>query len=192
MSSEIHAIILAAGASTRMGDTIKQLLPWKDGTLLGTAIERTTKVADKSLVILGSNEEAIRPSLPSSSEIVVNPNWQKGMGSSISCGIGHILKSGYNPDGIIILLPDQPFMDSDFLLQMKSLFLLGKHKIVATNYGTNAGVPAIFDRSLFSELTRLDKDFGAREIIKKHKKQVLAINPEGREVDIDTLITYNQ
>ncbi|SHG31318.1 nucleotidyltransferase family protein [Flagellimonas flava] len=192
MSSDIHAIILAAGASTRMGGTIKQLLPWKDSTLLGTTIKQATQIAGKSLVVLGSNVEAIRPSIPDSVEVVVNSNWQKGMGSSISFGVGHILKSGHNPSGILILLSDQPLVDRDFLHQMRSTFLSGKYKIVATKYGNKAGVPAIFDHSIFSELTGLGQDFGARDIIKAHIQQTFSIDPVGREIDIDTLDIYNQ
>lgn len=188
----IPILILAAGASTRMGEKTKQLLPWKDTTLLGHAIQQANKVSESVVVVLGANAENILKSIPNQLETVVNPEWEKGMGSSISVGVKYLLDKKKSVDGVLIMLGDQPFLDATYLKELMQEFEKGGHHIVATSYGEKLGVPAIFERSLIAELAVLDQDFGARHIIEKYGNQAKAIRPNGKEIDIDTIEVYNQ
>lgn len=190
--ANISILILAAGASSRMKGKAKQLLPWKDTTLFGHALEQAKKVSDSVTVVLGARAERIQNAIPGTVESIHNSDWDMGMGSSISKGIQHILKENPSADGILIMLVDQPLLDAAYLNQLKSEFERDLSKITATAYGEKIGVPAIFPKHLFLELTQLDGDIGARQIIKSHKKQISVLQPEGKEIDIDTLETYNQ
>jgi len=117
-----HAVlILAAGASTRMGQP-KQLLPWGKTTLLNHAINEAKKISEHVFVVLGANKELIESSLNSQVEIIRNPNWENGMGTSITYGIS-ILDKNEEFDSVLIMLADQPLLDSTYLNNLKKLFL---------------------------------------------------------------------
>src|SRR2546423_1587659 len=87
-NSGISAIILAAGMSRRMG-TRKQLLKVGETTLLGQVLENVRRSrADDIVVVLGHAADDIRQHLPTDGvTVVVNPNYQEGMGSSLRTGL---------------------------------------------------------------------------------------------------------
>ena len=62
--------------------------------------------------------------------------------------------------------------------------------ITATGYENGLGVPAMFDKCHFPELLKLNKDYGARNII--NDSNIKIINPEGKEMDIDTWQDYQE
>lgn len=175
-----------------MGGGIKQLLPWNHTTLLGHAIEQANKVSQKITVVLGANAEIIQPAITADVEVIINRDWEMGMGTSISFGTQHVLRNKNESNGILIMLADQPLLNVDYLNELKNEFETGNYKIVGTNYGKRVGVPAIFDASLFSALTELHQDSGAKQIIAQQKEYTKALNPRGRELDIDTVEEYNQ
>jgi len=87
MNKNITILILAAGASSRMGEA-KQLLPWRDTTLLGNAISTAkTSRANEVLIVLGANADTIKAEVISKNiTFLENKLWNLGLGSSISCG----------------------------------------------------------------------------------------------------------
>lgn len=190
MSNPIFTIILAAGASTRMEGDIKQLLPWGKTTLLEHALAQASQISEHQIAVLGAKGHLISETLSLGNKAIQNEKWKTGMGSSIVSGVEFVLNAGVNPSGILIMLADQPLLDASFLAKLKSKFNGNAHKIVATKYGEKLGVPAIFHSSIFPELIELSQEFGAREIIRKYKKQSVGIDPEGMEIDIDTKATY--
>ena len=188
----IAVIILAAGASTRIG-TPKQLLKWKNTTLLGHAIITAKKLNTKDIiVILGNNYALIKSKINNSGiQILNNKNWKNGLGNSIAFGVNNILENKSNIDGILIMLSDQPLIDSEYLNSLINKFIIGKHQIIATSYKSGKqGVPVLFDRIYFNELSKLNDDKGAKAIIEKYIKNVLVINGEQIVSDIDTLENY--
>ncbi len=192
MSKKIAFLVLAAGASNRMGVAIKQLLPWGKSTLLGHTLNEVSAVSELRYVILGAHVKTIREIIPKDVHVVLNPDWQRGMGSSIAVGVSTILDDTPDVDGILVLLADQPLLDSRFYLELVKQYSGGDYKIVATSYGEKLGVPAIFDSLLFARLKGLHEDFGARNIIQEYFSEASAVDPKGMETDIDTVETYNQ
>lgn len=190
--AEISILVLAAGASSRMKDKAKQLLPWKNTTLLGHAIDQARKVSDSVTVVIGANAETIKNIIPKKVESIYNPNWESGMGSSIAAGAHHILEKNDFLDGIMIMLADQPLLDANYLHQLMVSFEKDKSKIITTSYGKKMGVPAIFPKAAFSELLQLNLDVGAKYVIENQIENCIAINPHGKEIDIDTIKDYNQ
>ncbi|SNY99910.1 nucleotidyltransferase family protein [Flagellimonas pacifica] len=191
MSNSIPILILAAGSSTRMEGEIKQLLPWGKTTLLENAINQAKRISSSVHVVLGANSEKILQSTTLKAHIIKNKSWKSGMGSSISIGVQHIMDME-NVEALLIMLADQPLMDSYYLKSLIQEFVKGKHKIVATAYQDKAGVPAIFDNCLFEELASLHQDFGARNVIANNQEQTLLVDPKGREVDVDIKDEYIQ
>jgi len=187
MKSNIAVLILAAGASSRMG-TPKQILPWKDTTLLGHAI-RTAKASQtaKIFVVLGANSEEIRPTISEEGIVVLNnQNWQNGLGTSIAAGIEQFKTNEKLYDAVLIMLVDQPLISADYLNQLIQSFHESKKGIVATAYGSRAGVPAIFSPTYFSELGKLNDDYGAKKILNNHDSDLITLYPKGIEQDVDT------
>jgi molybdenum cofactor cytidylyltransferase len=103
----VAAIILAAGASSRMGRA-KALLPWHDTTLLGHEIEvlREAGVGQISVVI-GMHAQQIRRAVPVAMPFVFNPRWAQGRATSLAKGAS-VLKRDPAPDAILVQNVDQP------------------------------------------------------------------------------------
>lgn len=190
----IAILILAAGESSRMSAHVKQILPWNDYNLLGNAIEQSKgSIADTTYVVLGAYEEIIKAEVnfePNS--IIQNPNWKNGLGSSIAAGMDYFLSKSLSYDAVLIMLADQPLVDSNYLNKMMGNWIGNSSKIITTQYKSRSGVPAIFGKEYFSELQKLNKDFGAKDIIASHLDLIFALNPEGKEIDIDSWETYQE
>ncbi len=142
--------------------------------------------------MLGAYKDEIREQLPANNAIILeNPNWESGLGSSIALAMTHIITSSHKIDAALIMLPDQPLVDSGFLKKMLQTFIPGHEKIIASVYEDGRiGVPAMFDKTYFKELSTLRDDKGARKLITEHLNKVTAIPGEGKLKDIDTREAY--
>ncbi|WP_297795931.1 nucleotidyltransferase family protein [uncultured Eudoraea sp.] len=194
MNSQVAILILAAGSSSRMGK-IKQLLPWKGSTLLENTI-RTAKssMAGEVLVILGSNAGLIKESIHNINDvnIIENTKWRKGIGSSISCGINYLTAYEKDIRAVIILLADQVLINSEYLNRMIELYTRGKKDLIATKYGHKTGVPALFDQFYFKDLSKLDEDHGAHNLLKRFTDKIYTLDTFGKTFDVDTQEDYNK
>jgi molybdenum cofactor cytidylyltransferase len=189
--SQIAAVILAAGASTRMG-TPKQLLQWQGRSLLRSITETAIAAdCDPIIVVLGAYRDRIQTEvidLPV--QIVNNSEWQTGMGSSICAGIQALLDRNTAVAATILLLCDQPFVSVQIIQQLRSIYDVTDRSIVASSYQNTVGVPALFDRKLFPELLELDRLEGAKTVIQRHKNTIETLNfPQGL-IDLDTPKDY--
>ncbi len=191
LPKNVAIVILAAGASSRMGRT-KQLLPWKDTTLLGNAIcKAKASDANSVVVVLGANATQIQIGITENDlEIVENKRWASGLGSSIACGTDFLIKKKNRPNGILIMLADQPLIDTAYLNAMMATFNPEQEVIIATAYENRAGVPALFSQNYYKKLTKLDDDSGAKKIIDRHIENVSILNLGQKTVDIDTKSDY--
>jgi molybdenum cofactor cytidylyltransferase len=192
-TENIAVVILAAGESSRMRQA-KQLLPWGTSTLLGKAIKEALQSnSEKVYVVLGAKAESIQMQFNATDVTwILNKNWKNGMGSSISCAINYLvhLKTDYN--GILIMLCDQPLIDVDYINKLISTFKRSNKGIVATAYKHSNGVPVLFDKKYLEDLSNLDGNMGAKQIIGDYSKDIIAINPNGKEKDLDTIEEYQQ
>ena len=187
----VGIVILAAGASTRMG-TPKQLLRYQERTLLRHTIEvAIASVCRPIVVVLGANAQLIRSDISQLSiQIVENLQWNKGMSSSIEVGIQELKTFSPELDAVIVTLCDQPFISTEIINQLALAYHSTNKPIIACEYGKTLGVPALFSDRLFSELMTLIGGEGAKQIIKKHSQEVFSISfPEGA-TDIDTPKEY--
>lgn len=188
---KIAMVILAAGASSRM-KAIKQLLPWKNTTLLGNTIEQglASKV-DTIFVILGANKDKIAPQISNYEiQIIENRNWNLGMGSSISTAIQFITNSPTHFYAVLITLADQPLLDATFYNKLINKFLTNDKSIIATKRLEKGSVPAIFSAKHFKILLALNQDIGAKKIMKKHQENVLLFDAQDAAIDVDTIEAY--
>ncbi len=182
----IAAVILAAGASTRLGKP-KQLIRIENESLL----RRTVRLALESgcapvFVVLGYEAERMRTELDGlGAIIVVNEQWAEGMGSSLRRGMEAVLAMEPQPAGVMLLVCDQPELTVNLLGRLRTQHGASETRITASGYADRAGVPAIFGREFFAELIAVEGDRGAREVIRRHADRVSTIPwPEG-EIDLD-------
>lgn len=192
MQFSIPIIILAAGASSRMG-RIKQILPWEDTNLLGKAIH-TAKQSNGSnvFVVLGANAKIIKEQISKEVTCIENLEWESGMGSSIARGVNHILANTKEVAGILIMLCDQPLITSDHLNKLITTFTGNNKGIVGTAYNKKIGVPSIFGSVYFADLQSLKDDYGAKDILKNNSDDCISINTDAKVADIDTLEDYDK
>ncbi|MES2703887.1 MAG: nucleotidyltransferase family protein [Bacteroidota bacterium] len=186
-------IVLAAGASSRLGRP-KQLLPYLGTTLLQHTLQVATGAATgKVIVILGANAAEIEKEIMEQNvQVAINNYWQEGMGSSIRFGLTQLLNVRPEVDAAIIMLCDQPHVTTGLLNDLVAARMHTQKKIIASSYSSIIGVPAIFDASLFPELLLLKGDVGAKNIIQRHSGGLGVISFEKGIVDIDTAADYEK
>ncbi len=185
-TGRISAIVLAAGASTRMPDSNKLLLP-----LAGEPIVRTTcknilesKVAEL-VVVLGVDANLVRRALHGLDvRCVFNPAFADGMSTSVAAGLQGVSAAAA---GAIIFLADQPNLRTETIDRFCAKFEADSRTVVAARCGTVVGNPALFPRKYFHEISQLTGDSGPRRLLQKYSGAVCEIVvPEAEGRDIDT------
>jgi molybdenum cofactor cytidylyltransferase len=188
----IAVIVLAAGGSTRLGRP-KQLLEFRGKTLLRHAVDAAIGACAIAVVVTSPElQEAITPALTGvDADVVLNPDWQSGMSSSIRVGITRANELQPDLAAVIIALCDQPLVTSDTLLRLINRYQETNQPIVASEYNDTVGVPALFDSSMFSELLALAGDKGAKSLILKYAADVARVLAPEAAVDIDSPADLN-
>lgn len=192
--SNIAVVVLAAGASKRMGAS-KQLLKWGNDSLLTHTVQTVLKLkTNKVIVVLGANYKIIENEIKNLPVTILNnEEWEVGIGKSIACAINYIVGINSDIDGVLITLADQPFVNTKFLELMIQNYDTNQHSIIATSYEDGSlGVPVIFDKKYFGELSKLKHDKGAKIILKKHRSLVKSVNSVFKNIDIDFIEDYEK
>ena len=180
------AIVLAAGASTRLGRP-KALIEFHGQTLLERAIETASSACDRVIVVTGAddgvdqharaiaNEPRVDDSpaglnyrsdnLPASrrlaAQVVRNARWQLGMGTSIAAGMDLI----GDAERALIVVVDQPKVSTSDLAALCNA-VSAEQSVAAAAYDGTVGVPACFHRSRFEELRSLPPERGAKALLR--------------------------
>ena len=185
--SNMAALVLAAGASSRLGEP-KQLITFKGERLLDRAIRLAREAgASPVFVVLGADYERMLQALSDSPEapesdvrILINKAWKSGMSSSIRLGATAAERVG--AEDLLVLGCDQPSVTAEHLRE-----LCGASKrehAVASYYWQRRGIPALFPAFAFHALQELTGDTGARELLQD--EAVLTVPLPGGEFDVDT------
>jgi len=185
-SPRIGAVVLAAGASARLGFP-KQLIVYEGQPLVRRiALAAVEAGADPVVVVLGANTDMIAPALEGLApvRVVVNQEWNSGLASSLAVGIASVFADN-GCEAVLVTLADQPLVDAAALRRLIAAFD-AEHRIVASSYDDTIGVPAVFAREHAEELMRLRGDTGAGAWLRGRAGEVTRL-PLGRAaLDIDT------
>ena len=184
----IPAIVLAAGASTRLGQP-KQLVEYHGETLLARAIRLANESgAGPVFVVLGADIEAILSAgLRDGSVPVINKDWQEGIASSIQAGLRAVYGELPDTAGVLLLTCDQPRLSTGHLNALLRAFSSASGPVIAASaYAGLLGTPAVFPRGAFRQLFELRGDKGARALFRKPPCPVVGVPFPDGEIDIDT------
>ncbi len=187
----IPIMVLAAGPSSRLG-TPKQLLSFQKETLLHrVASKAVDSRVGPVIIVLGSHAEEISATvshLPV--HILIHPDWERGMGSSIKAGLQFAMNRFAGTPAVIISVCDQFFLEARHLRQLKKKFIANASELVAARYANGVGVPCLFSKKFFPALMELSDDQGAKRIILAHAEESAFISfPQG-DVDVDTVADW--
>ena len=184
----VSAVVLAAGASTRMG-THKLLLPLGDEPIARRTVRQVCDAGfDEVVVVVGNEWEQVLSTLDGLPiRHAVNGDYRSGMGSSFRTAVEHLDKSA----AAMFALADQPFVTTNEYRAVLDAYRKDAPGIVSVRFGTVMAPPHLFTREFFPELAQLEH--GARSVLERHRDRttVLRFAPE-LLLDIDTPADYEQ
>jgi len=162
----IAGLILAGGASRRMGSP-KALLRFQDETFLDRMIRLFARVCDPVVVVLGHNSDKIRPGLerPSQAVFAVNPDPERGMLSSLQCGLAALPAS---VDAVLFAPVDHPHLQLSTLEALAERFQTARAPVTVPVYAGEHGHPVCISRALVDELLGLPVEAMASDVIHRY------------------------
>lgn len=178
------ALLLAAGASTRLGRP-KQLIGIDGEPLLRRAARALLATApDVLVVVLGHEADTMRTALaPVDAHVVVATDHADGLSASLRAGIAALPA---DIGGALVALTDQPALDAAHLRALCTRWRVDPARAVASAYAGVFGVPALLPRTWFTDLARLRGDVGARDLLRERAHVVVAVDAPMLAHDIDT------
>jgi molybdenum cofactor cytidylyltransferase len=170
----LAAVILSAGASSRMGRP-KALLPYREGTFLEHLIQvtRHPRIGVTRVVLGAGADEISSIAKLDPAMVALNPNWEQGQLSSICEGIRSL--EGVETDGIVLCPVDHPLVSATLVSDLIGRFFSSDKSIVLPTYNGRRGHPVIFSRALYKELLDAPADKGARAVVWAHAADVLEV-----------------
>ena len=185
----VAAIVLAAGASTRMGRP-KPLLPWGGRTLLEWELDELLRsCVDDIVVVTGAHADEVRRSLGDGARYCVfNPLWAQGRAGSLACGARALLRDGRPaPEAVVVQNVDQPTRH-DIIDRLAAELRSSAAEAVQPGYRGKAGHPVVVAGSLLPELAAArEETLGLRGVLGQHPPRLLAMDAEPVvRIDLDT------
>ncbi len=183
----VHAIVLAAGQSRRMGGTNKLLVQLDGMALVRHVVEaaRASKVAGIT-VVGGHQAQDVTDALKGLDvEYCLNSDFADGLASSLRCGITSV---PHDCAGAIILLGDMPRITGTMINHMLEEFEQAQPSCIiqATDCGRR-GNPVVWPAKYFDFLKQISGDVGGRHLIEENAENVITVElGEAARLDIDT------
>lgn len=189
-SCPIAGVILAAGASRRMG-TPKALLEFNGETFLDRLIRLLGGVAAPVIVVLGDQGREIRSGLERGAEarFVVNPDPERGMLSSLQCGLEAVSEEA---QAVMFTPVDHPNLESSTLEALVDRFVAERAPVTIPEYQGRHGHPVLIARPLIAELLALPATAQASDVIHRYgsRTSYVAVDDPGVLTDIDDPAAY--
>jgi molybdenum cofactor cytidylyltransferase len=184
-SDAVCGLVLGAGGSKRLGRP-KQLLPYRDGTLLGHVVEVARECSfAQTIVAIGGAADDVRADVDlRCADVVVNDAYGEGCSSSIAAALGAV-----DPrcDALVLMLGDQPGVTAATVGAL--LAGRGGADLAVCLYDDGRGHPIAFSRRVFGELADLHGDKGVWRMLDRGSPvEVPIAGPV--PLDVDTLEDY--
>lgn len=181
----IGAVILAAGMSTRMGESKLSLM--LDGMPIVEHVISNVEVSDVDEIVLVYSrftQPVAAIARRHGISAVNNEDAEKGLSTSVKRGLAELLGA----EAVMFFLGDQPFIETNDINRLVEHFKMNRGKIVVPiNYG-GRGNPVIFPEKYFSEILTIEGDKGARKLLDKYEDEVIFVEVKESKIqfDIDT------
>ena len=179
------AVVLAAGASSRMGVPKWSLPTAPGGPTFLESIRATLREAG-----VASVRVVVAPGAPPAEGVVVNPEPGRGMLSSVQCGLRAL------PPGVhaVLLWPvDHPLVTATTVVELLRARREGGHPVVVPTFDGRRGHPVLFDARVLPELLAADPGVGARAVVHAHRDRCeLPVPDRGVLTGIDTRDDYRR
>jgi len=188
----ISTIILAAGLSRRMGKP-KLLLPCRGKSLVRTVAENVLACGQgEVIVVAGAYRREIAEQLSDLQLVTIyNPLFASGQGTSLAAGAKAV-----NPScrGVMVLMGDQPLIIPSLISSLAEFFMNAGCLIMRPTYRGCPGHPVFFHPCLLPELVNLSGDYGARQVLESHRRDLLFHPVDDCAVcfDVDTPEDYRK
>ena len=188
--SSLAAVVLAAGASRRMG-VPKAALRLGDATFLARVLEELDASSCLPIVVVaGVHEAAVRAAMPARSVagVVVNEEPGRGQLSSLKVGIRHLLATAPSVTGAVVALVDHPMLARETVARLIGAAGAGRHAIVVPIHDGRRGHPIVLMRVVWDEILATPDDESARVVVARDPSRVLElpVADPGILVDVDT------
>jgi xanthine dehydrogenase accessory factor len=182
----ISAIVLAAGASSRMGES-KPLISLDGRPILSHVLAAVAgSRVDETVVVVGSESERVRREVPlTGARTIENPRFMEGMSSSLRAGVAALSPRS---DAFFVVLGDEPFVRASTFDALISARERTHARVVLPVYHGVRGNPVLIDRSLSDEVESLTGDRGCRALRLRHPDETaeVPVDDPGVIIDLDT------
>jgi molybdenum cofactor cytidylyltransferase len=181
----VAGLILAAGESRRMGFP-KALLPYREETFLDTLTGLFAARCSPVIVVLGAGAERIRAEAARPATFIVNPDYLRGMTTSLQCGLRAVPPEA---EGVLFTLVDHPAVAPT---TVDALLAPPRPLVRVPRYGESRGHPIWFSRNLIPEFLAISEGGAARDVVYRHfaETQFLDVADPGVLADIDDPEAY--
>lgn len=184
---KVHAVLLAAGRSSRMGGPNKLMALFQGKPLVRLTAERVlASKVDGTILVTGHQAGRIREALEGLDiPVVHNADFASGLASSLKAGIAALPDSAA---GALIVLGDMPeVLPADLDRLIAAFTRSGGHAVVRATHDGRRGNPVILPRSMFAAVAHLEGDTGARHLVESAGADVVDVEiGAGAAVDVDT------
>ncbi|MGV0993039.1 MAG: nucleotidyltransferase family protein [Mycobacterium sp.] len=188
-STRVTGVVLAAGSSRRLGQP-KQLLPYRNSTLLGETLRMARGCGfDQLIVTLGGAADQVRQAVPLDGlQTVEVDDPGSGCSGSLRVAVGQVDEGSA---GIVLMLGDQPGVVSETIHRV--IDEGSDHQIAVCRYDDNIGHPFWMSRTMFDEISLLHGDKGVWKLIESGRFDVAEVRVAGTvPQDVDTWDDYER
>ena len=186
---KIGCVLLAAGAGKRFGGG-KLLHEVEGEPMIARALRLYASIPFAARVCVARREDRTIQTLAQKSgcNVAINPDPERGVGTSVSIGTETVLLLERELEGILYAVSDQPYLTPESVLRLMDAFAKHPDRIVSLSYQGTRGNPVIFPLSCWSELMQLREDVGGGAVLRRHPQMLLLVEAgSARELeDVDT------
>lgn len=183
----VTGVVLAAGASRRLGRP-KQVLPYRDTTVLGATLDVARAAGlDQLIVTLGGAAQLVRDQVSLDGiDVVTVADFGTGCSASLRVALDAV---DSRSRGVVLMLGDQPGIDPADVRRISA----GDADITVCHYTDGVGHPFWFSRNMFGEISRLHGDKGVWKLIESGRYEVGELRIDGPvPLDVDTWEDYQR
>ncbi|THA46437.1 NTP transferase domain-containing protein [Streptomyces sp. A1136] len=171
----IAGLLLAAGGGRRLGGRPKALLPFRGRPLVENAVRVLREAGCGPVhVVLGASAAEVRERADLRDCVVVdNPDWERGMGSSLRVGLRSL--AGTGAAAALVSLVDQPGIGAAAVARVLAAYR-SPTSLAAAAYDGERGHPVLFGSARWDDIEETATgDRGARAHLTEHAQELTLV-----------------